>query len=123
MAMTKPLSKVLDLETYTNQDRVRFIVESGNGDVEPISDAVEIPISIVHRLYHLGRAFDAQVVKLIDPTASFRLDFFKLQSLVSELELVLKIVNDPVTQHYLGMLLPELKKGIKHPGCLLNVSS
>jgi len=121
--MSKPLNKVLNLETYSNQDRVKFILERGNGSIEPVSDAVEIPISIVHRLYHLGRAFDAQAVKLIDPTASFRLDFFKLQSLISELELVTEIVNDPVTRHYLRKLLPELKKGINYPGCFLNVSS
>ena len=109
MPKFKPTDKVLDLKTYANDTRmVSFKVVSGNTSDDP-SQVIEIPIAIAYRLYHLGRAYDFQVVKHTHPDSRNRIDFVFLPSLIGELRKIYDIVNDPVTRHYLDQLIPALE--------------
>jgi len=121
MPHIKPMSKVLELDTYAGEKTVLFkLVDLGDssGPTE-----VRIPISIAYRLYYLGRAFDGQKIKMIKPEASTSVDFVQLQTLMSELAVVDQTVIDPVSKHYLGLLLPMLASSRRHPGCRLIVTS
>lgn len=109
MPNVKSLNDALKLETYALHRCVKFSVDSGSGSMGSGSDVVAVPIAIVHRLHHLGRAFDGQVVKHLVPQGMLRIGFIDTQRLIGELELVAEAVADPVTQHYLAKLLPLLR--------------
>jgi hypothetical protein len=107
MPRIKPSSKVLELETYSS-DRPMIFSFAGPKATPDSNDAVCVPISIAFRLYHLGRAYDFQSIKLIHPSGVARLDFSQRELVISELSKIRVLVNDPVVEHYLGMLLPYL---------------
>lgn len=106
---TKPIEKILDIETYSRDRKILFRF-SGNRELHKgNAEGVEVPITVVYRLFHLGRAYDFQAVKFLQPQGSLLIEYVWLQLLVLELETIAKIVNDPVVQHYLGALLPFIK--------------
>jgi hypothetical protein len=49
----RPINKKLELSTYAHDKTVGFI--GRGGDNAPI---VHVPLPIMYRLYHLGRAYD-----------------------------------------------------------------
>jgi hypothetical protein len=106
---TKPIEKILDIETYSRDRKILFRFSGTREPRKDIAEGVEVPIAIVYRLFHLGRAYDFQAVKFFQPQGSSLIDYVRLQLLVLELETIAKIVNDPVVQHYLGVLLPFIK--------------
>ena len=122
MARTKPLSQVLNLDTYEGDLKVelRLVADTDEEQAEA-PDPVEIPRSIVRRLHHLGRAFDGQAVKYLKPQGKVRVDFIWLQRLIGELELVRETTTDPVSLHYLSQLIPMLtaSRTIKNSALLI----
>jgi hypothetical protein len=101
---------------------VKFSVDIPS-DTGPASrDEVAVPIAIVYRLHHLGRAFDGQAVKHLLPEGMFRIGFIDTQRLISELELVSTAVSDPVSQHYLAKLLPLLRTTAGYPSSAVKVA-
>ena len=121
MPYIQPLSKALALETYADQKTVKFRLLGSRPTERAAPSEVLIPVAIVYRLYYLGRAFDGQVIKLIEPHGATQIDYVRLQTFISELELVAKAVSDPVSLHYLNLLLPLLIKSRGNTECCLNV--
>lgn len=95
----RPISKKLELATYTHDSTVRFI---GRGDDD--APSVQVPLPIMYRLYHLGRAYDLGRVAGLHPTGNMVVDYVNSQTLSLELELIASFVHDPVLQHYIGEL-------------------
>jgi hypothetical protein len=96
---TKPLNRILELDTYTETRKVLFksapIREIDN------DEGIEIPVAIVYRMYYLGRAYDFQSIKLIEPKGKVFIPYVDSQLLIAELEKLSGIVKDPVVEHYL----------------------
>jgi hypothetical protein len=120
MPRIKPLRSALELETYADERTVLFKLVGAPTDAAIVTE-VHVPLSIAFRLYYLGRAFDGQVVKLIKPNAMVRIDYTQLQLLKDELEFVAETTIDPVSKHYLALLLPMVAASTKYPSCALNV--
>jgi len=124
MPNIKPLNDALSLQTYAEQSRVKFRLVPESAPLQSGTPEVEVPVAIVYRLHHLGRAYDGQAVKLLLPQGSFQIGFVQLQRLISELDLVAQVVTaDPVSQHYLAQLLPLLRQSSSHPSHVLKVIS
>lgn len=109
MPKVKPIDKILDINSYANDRKVIFRIVGSDQEPSDANDSVEVPISIVYRLFHLGRAYDFQAIKLIQPGGMTRIEYVHLPLLTLEFEQIFHIVNDPVAQHYLRQLLPLLK--------------
>ena len=109
MPKVKAINKVLELESYANDRQVTFRILGSDSQPGDADNSVNIPTGIAYRLYHLGRAYDFQTIKLMHPSARTRIDYVRLPLLTSELEHIAAIVNDPVVQHYLELLLPLLR--------------
>jgi hypothetical protein len=121
MPRIRPLTKALELATYAGERPVSFRL-LGRGELDATTPEVLVPISIAWRLYYLARAFDCQTVKYIDPRGgASQLDYVGLQLLISEFEFVAQVTSDPVSRHYLGMLLPLLTSAREHTGSRLHV--
>ena len=118
MPKFKPTSGVLDLANYSN-DRPIVFSFAGSSASSKSNDAVSMPISIAYRIFHLGRAYDFQSVKLMYPSGTARLDFAQREHLISELSQVRRLVNDPVVEYYLAQLLPYLEGRRKETGAAL----
>jgi hypothetical protein len=121
MPHVKPLNDALKIETYALHKSVKFSVDMASDTKHAPAQEVAVPIAIVHRLHHLGRAFDGQAVKHLLPQGMFRIGFIDTQRLISELELVATAVSDPVTQHYLAKLLPLLRTTSASPSSAVKV--
>jgi hypothetical protein len=109
MPQVKPIDSILAVESYANDKKVLFRITTPDRTTDPANDTVEVPISIVYRLFHLGRAYDFPTIKQIHPGGTARIDYVHLPLLTVELEHIYSIVNDPVAHHYLGLLIPLLK--------------
>jgi hypothetical protein len=55
------------------------------------------------------------------PGSMSRIEYPHVQLLIAELELLEKIVHDPVSQHYLALLLPMLRANRTDTACALIV--
>lgn len=119
----KPLNDALSLAAYSGQKTVSYALVQGPLTNQVLKVEIQIPISIAYRLYYLGRAFDGQAVKYIEPAGSTQIGFVQLQVLVSELQLIDRAVTDPVTKHYLGLLLPHLVESRTDTSTCLNIVS
>jgi hypothetical protein len=122
MPNVKPLNDALKIETYSLQKCVKFSVDIPSHAGTTPHDEVAVPVAIVYRLHHLGRAFDGQAVKHLLPQGMFRIGFIDTQRLISELELVSTVVSDPVSLHYLAKLLPLLRSTSGHPSSAVKVA-
>lgn len=104
----RSLGKKLDLATYA-KDTVGVFRLAGLSPGQWVSDdTVQVPIPVLYRLYHLGRAYDLHQLKNLHPAAGVVLDFVSIQLLIQELEQVADLVADPVLRHYTGLLIPYL---------------
>ena len=83
------------------------------------SDEIGVPVAICYRIFHLGSAYDGQIVKYLQPSGSVSIPYLEIQRLVSELEVVEKVTTDPVAQHYLAPLLRLLRQSSVYPSCRL----
>jgi hypothetical protein len=110
MPKVKPIDQILDINAYAHETKVTFrMVRTEQTQHNDQSYGVEVPISIVYRLFHLGRAYDFQTVKFLSPSALTRVEYVHLSTLALEFERIFEIVNDPVARHYLQLLLDLLK--------------
>ncbi len=117
---TKPFEKLLTLEAYKSTRKVLF---KSTAQAEASNNqGVEIPIAIVYRLYYIGRAYDFQAIKLLQPKGKTMIPYIESQRLISELEMLYEIVKDPVVEHYLKILLPyiESKREYTNGGILVS---
>lgn len=96
----RPVSKKLELATYAHDKTVTFKVP-GSGDDALL---VQVPLPIMYRLYHLGRAYDLGRIAGLHPTGNVAIDFINSQALGLELDLLASFVHDPVLHHYLDQL-------------------
>ncbi len=69
-----------------------------------------IPVPILYRMYHLGRAYDFQTMKLLRPDGKKVLDWHNLQQLLAEVECLSDVIIDPVVKHYSNLLIACLKE-------------
>lgn len=118
-----PLSKVFDLATYAHEKAVVYTLFGFDRGDAKATLVVQIPISIAWRIHYLGRAFDGQAIKSIQPSASVVVSFTQLQLLRSELDVVSKAINEPVSRHYLELLLALLAKSSANPASCLRVDA
>ena len=109
MTKVKPIEKILDANSYVNDRKVIFRIANPEQVPDDPTNSIQISLAIAYRLYHLGRAYDLQTIKLIHPGAMTRIEYVHLPSLTIELEQIFDIVNDPVARHHLQLLLPLLK--------------
>lgn len=100
----RSLGKKLELITYAHDKLFSFKLTSSEPDA-----TVSIPIPIMYRYYHIGRAYDLHQLKNLQPTSSVSMDFLSIQLLVQELEQISEIISDPVLNHYSNLLVPYLK--------------
>ncbi len=95
----RPISKKLEITTYEHDQKVRFI---GRGSDD--APTVQVPLPIMYRLYHLGRAYDLGRVAGLHPTGNMVVDYVNSQTLSLELDLLASFVQDPVLQYYVQEL-------------------
>ena len=107
MPKVKAWNGMLDLQTYEKADKA-VIQLIDNLKREKIGDQIEIPVPIMYRLYHLGRAYDFQTMKLFRPQGKMILDWMNLQQLSSEIEFFNKVIKDPIISHFMEILTPLL---------------
>ena len=97
------------------------VIDSKNREL--IGDSISIPVPIMYRMYHLGRAYDFQTMKLLIPDGKKILDWHNLQQLITEIECLSDVVIDPVISHYSSQLLAPLKETITRTNCGLVYAS
>jgi len=105
----RALHKKLDLQTYAHDKVVSFTFKSPAADSNGALEPVLVPVPIMHRFYHLGRAYDLGQLKQFQPSGQTAVSFVPLQLLIQELEQVAEFVADPVIQHYCQRLVAAFK--------------
>ena len=98
----RALRQKLDLATYS-QDKVTRFKLSANSD--PDDRGISVPLPIMYRFYHIGRAYDLHQLKNFIPTAISAVDFISMKLLVAELEALQELIDDPVLKHYGDQLI------------------
>lgn len=106
----RALGKKLELQTYANDKMVTFSIASAAAP-DQSELGISIPLPIVFRLYHIGRAYDLHQIKNLHPTGSVAFDYISQQLLTQELEQIAELISDPVLHHFCDLLLPYLKAG------------
>ena len=84
---------------------------------ELVGDPISIPVPIMYRMYHLGRAYDFQTMKILIPDGTKMLDWHNLQQLKTEIENLSEVVIDPVITHYTSQLLVPLSETVSKTSC------
>ena len=105
----RALHKKLDLQTYAHDKVVSFTFKSPTVGPTGTLEPVLVPVPIMYRFYHLGRAYDLNQLKQLQPTGHSVVSFVPLQLLIQELEQVAEFVADPVVQHYSQCLVAAFK--------------
>jgi hypothetical protein len=105
----KPLSRKLELATYAHDKVVTFrFIRPSTNETQPHNEVL-VPVPLMYRLYHLGRAYDLHQLIALQPKGKSVIDFVSLQFLISELEQLTVLLNDPVIHHYAAELLSIFK--------------
>ena len=120
LPITVARSKVFDFNRYEATKKVLFKLTfkiEGNDN-----NGVEIPVGIVYRMYFIGRAYDFQAIKLIQPQGKVLITYVNAQLLISELEMLTNFVKDQVLEKYLNVLLPYLRSSRELKDCSIIVS-
>lgn len=105
----RSLGKKLELATYAHDKIVTFKFASKSQALAQPGNTVSVPLPIMHRYHHVGRAYDLHQLKNLQPTGSSAFDFISVRLLVQELEQISELIDDPVLWHYSGLLVPFLK--------------
>lgn len=119
----RALHKKLDLGTYAHDKMVTFTFKSEATTERQQSEPIQVPVPIMYRFYHLGRAYDLNQLKQLQPTGRSVVSFVPLQLLIQELEQVAQFVNDPVVQHYSDLLVQSFKQTRHDTDSMLHVSA
>lgn len=93
----RALSRKLDIATYEMDKVTRFKLDIL---ADPQGEGISVPIPIMYRFYHLGRAYDLHQLKNFIPTGSSAVDFISMKLLAAEIEGLLAVIDDPVLKHY-----------------------
>lgn len=108
MPKVKATDSLFSLRAYANAKTTTLQVVD-NSERSFLSARIEIPVAIMYRLYHLGRAYDLQHLKLFRPNGQLILDFIQSQQVCSHLEFLNGFLIDPVVQHYTKPLVIALQ--------------
>ncbi|WP_156401398.1 hypothetical protein [Duganella sp. Root1480D1] len=73
-------------------------------------DGVPVPIPIMYRFYHIGRAYDLHQLKNFSPRECSAIDFISMNLLIAELEALRELINDSVLNHYGDQLIDYVKR-------------
>ena len=93
----RALHQKLDLATYSRDKVIRFKLST---HLDPDEEGISIPVPIMYRFYHLGRAYDLHQLKNFIPTGISAIDFISMQLLIAEIEALQELIGDPVLKHY-----------------------
>jgi hypothetical protein len=119
----RALHKKMDLQTYAHDKTVSFTFKSPDSASTSSLAPVLVPVPIMYRYYHLGRAYDLNQLKQFQPTGRTVVSFVPLQLLIQELEQVAEFVDDPVIQHYSQCLATAFKKMRNNTSALLLIDA
>lgn len=109
----RALNKKLDLNTYAHDKTVTFTFRSANDPDSQSFEPIHVPVPIMYRFYHLGRAYDLNQLKQFQPKGISAVPFVPMQLLIQELEQLANLVSDPVIQHYSNLLSTSFAK-VRH---------
>ena len=109
MPKVKATNNLFKLEAYANAKTTTLQLVD-NAERKFLSEKIEIPVAIMYRLYHLGRAYDLQHMKLLRPDGQLILDYIQSQQICSHLEFLNGFLKDPVVQHYANPLITALQE-------------
>jgi hypothetical protein len=98
----RALRQKLNLATYSQDKAIRFKMST---NLDPDDQGISVPISIMYRFYHIGRAYDLHQLKNFIPTGISAVDFISMKLLVAEIEALQELIDDPVLKHYGGQLV------------------
>lgn len=104
----RSLAKKLELGTYAHDKVVTFRLASRVNELGNANSYVAVPVPVMFRYYHLGRAYDLHQLKNLHPAEAHSIDFISIQLLVQELEQVSELIDDPVLRHYGNQLVSYL---------------
>ena len=76
-----------------------------NSHPDPKDEGISVPIPIMYRFYHVGRAYDLHQLKNFIPTGSSAVDFISMKLLAAELEALRELIDDPVLKYYGDQLI------------------
>ena len=84
-----------------------------NGGESPL--VINIPTSIMHRLYRVGQAYNARQLRYFESDVKIIIGNVELPEFVKDLNVLLSLVNDDVLHVYVNKLLDALtlKTGLK----------
>ena len=94
----RSLGRKLELATYAHDKVATFKLASKA--LVPEAATVSVPVPIMYRFYHVGRAYDLNQLKNLQPSGNAAVDFISIQLLIQELEQVSELIDDPVLRHY-----------------------
>ncbi|GGB14883.1 hypothetical protein [Agarivorans gilvus] len=118
MPNVKAWKDKLNLETYQGSSCSTLqVVDSQSREL--LGAEVSIPVQIMYRLYHLGRAYDFHTMKLLRPDGKSILDWTHIQQLRAEIECLSDIVVDPVVAHFVSILLSRFEATNVRTACNL----
>ena len=90
----QPLSRAFELNSFKLDHALWFRLAAPPGVESLPSDEIGVPVAICYRIFHLGSAYDGQIVKYLQPSGSVSIPYLEIQRLVSELEVVEKVTTD-----------------------------
>lgn len=101
----RALHQKLDLATYARDKIIRFKL---NVHPDPNDEGISVPIPIMFRFYHIGRAYDLHQLKNFIPTGSSSVDFISMRLLMEEIGALSELIDDPVLKYYGDQLIDYL---------------
>lgn len=93
----RALHQKLDLATYSQDRVIRFKLSTS---ADPSDQGIAVPIPIMYRFYHIGRAYDLHQLKNFIPNGVTAVDFISMKLLVEEIKALKELIDDPVLKHY-----------------------
>lgn len=78
-----------------------------NGGAAPVT--VEIPTSIMHRLFRLGQAYGIRQLRYFEPNVRIVVGTVEIPEFARDLHKLMALVNDEVLHDYVGQLLVALE--------------
>ena len=105
----RSLCKKLELATYAHDKVVTFNFASKSKVLAQPGKHCSVPLPIMYRYHHVGRAYDLHQLKNLQPTGSSAFDFISVRLLVQELEQISGLMDDLVLRYYSRLLVPYLK--------------
>lgn len=93
----RALHQKLNLATYAKDKVTRFRLNPG---LDFNDEGVSIPVPIMYRFYHLARAYDLPQLRNFSPTGTVAVDFIAMRFMITEIQALQELIDDPVVQFY-----------------------